>query len=218
MMRFIKIIFCGLLISFLGSIPLGTLNVVITYISVSNGIYPALMFAFGCIIPEILYVRIALVSMNWIRTRRKLFRFFEWLTILLIIALAIYSFFEAVNMKGFTSAFIYNIKFPFWMGVFLSVTNPLHIAFWFSWSTILITNQILLPENKYYNTYIIGIAIGSLLGFLIFIYAGNYLMGKVIKNMNVINWIIGWVLILTALIQIYKMYPQSLNYRAIPKH
>lgn len=208
-MRFIKIFLCGLLISLMGSIPLGTLNVVITYISVYKGISSALMFAFGCIIPEILYVRIALVSMNWIRTKRKLFRFFEWITILLIISLAIYSFITAINGKGFVSASSYKIKYPFWMGIFLSITNPLHIAFWFSWSTILITNKILIPENKFYNTYIIGIAIGSLLGYLLFIYAGNYLMGKVSKDLNVINWIIGWVLAVTAFIQIYKMYPRK---------
>jgi hypothetical protein len=62
-MKLVRIFFTGLFISFLGTLPLGTLNIAAMQIAVSDGVAPALYFVLGALIIEIIYVRISLVGM-----------------------------------------------------------------------------------------------------------------------------------------------------------
>lgn len=66
--------------------------------------------------------------------------------------------------------------------------------------------KILIPERDFYNYYTAGIGVGSLLGFMIFIYGGNYFINSIKSNQYIINWIIGTVLMLTAGIQVYRFF------------
>ena len=174
MNQLLKIFLVGTFISFLGSLPLGTMNVAATHIAVQDGQFAALIFSAGAVLIEIVYVRIALVAMNWITRQYKLFRLFEWLTVLLLFALAAGSFAAAIRKSGLANALPVHAVHPFLLGILLSATNPLHITFWFGWSTILINKHILLPENTNYNIYVAGIGIGSILGYAVFIFGGNY--------------------------------------------
>ena len=63
MPKLLRIFITGLFISFLGTLPLGTLNIAAMQIAVSDGIWPALNFAIGVLLVEIIYVRISLVAM-----------------------------------------------------------------------------------------------------------------------------------------------------------
>ncbi len=76
MSKLSRIFFTGMFISFLGSLPLGTLNIAVMQISISDGIWQASLFALGSLISEIIYVRLSLVAMDWVRKQQKLFLFF----------------------------------------------------------------------------------------------------------------------------------------------
>ena len=204
-MPLIKVFGWGLVISFLGSLPLGALNLITTYVSVSNGINAAFFFAAGCIFSELIFVRLALISMKWISQRQRLFKTLEWITIIIILAIAFFSFNAAIRGTGFSQAMPVNIKYPFWSGVLLSAIDPMKIPFWFLWSTFLMGNKILLPKSNHYNPYVIGIGFGSFLGFIIFIYGGIYLIKTIKTHQNLVNWAVGGVLLLTVIIQFYKL-------------
>ena len=55
-MKLLRVLVTGLFISFLGTLPLGTLNLAAMQISISDGIRPALYFALGALLVEIIYV------------------------------------------------------------------------------------------------------------------------------------------------------------------
>lgn len=202
----IKVFSWGLLISFLGSLPLGPLNLITTYVSVSMGIGAGFAFSVGCILSELIFVRLAVVSMEWISKRQQLFKVLEWITIIIILTLSVFSFIAASRQTGFTSAMPANIKFPFWYGVTISALDPMKIPFWFLWSTFLLSKTILIPESKFYNYYTAGIGVGSLLGFMLFIYGGSYFISSIKSNQYIINWIIGTVLMITVIIQVYRFF------------
>jgi threonine/homoserine/homoserine lactone efflux protein len=206
----LKVFSWGLLISFLGSLPLGPLNLITTYVSVSKGTVAGFAFAAGCILAELIFVRLAVISMEWISRKQRLFKTLEWITILIILILALYSFIAASKHSGFASAMPANIKFPFWSGVTISAIDPMKIPFWFLWSTFLLSKKILIPENNFYNYYTVGIGIGSLLGFIIFIYGGNYFIGSIKSNQYIVNWIIGTVLMVTVVIQLYRLFNRTI--------
>ncbi len=200
----LKIFIWGLIISFLGSLPLGPLNLFTAYISVSKSLSAGLAFSLGCLVSELIFVRLALISMNWITKQQKLFKILEWISVVIITGLAIFSFYAAINHIGFSTAMPINIKHPFLSGILISALEPMKIPFWFLWSTFLIANKTLITESKYYNSYVIGIGFGSLFGFLLFIYGGNYLIGILKNHQDFINWTIGAILLITAIIQIYR--------------
>jgi len=204
-MGLIKIFFWGLVVSFLGTLPLGTLNVAAMQISVQENIRNAIYFALGCLVVEMIYVRISLVGINWVRRQKKLFRWMEWITFGIVVALAVGSFAAAMGPHHAKNIILHNNINRFLLGIMISAISPMQIPFWFGWSTILFTKNILKPENSYYNIYIIGIGLGTLLGNFVFIFGGKWIMQKMNGNQTLMNWIIGGIFAATALIFLIKI-------------
>ncbi|MGN6247698.1 MAG: LysE family translocator [Ginsengibacter sp.] len=204
-MPLIKVFFWGLMVSFLGTLPLGTLNIAAMQISVQESVGNAILFAIGALSVEMIYVRVSLVGINWVRKQKKLFRWMEWATVAIVLALAIGSFAAAMKPHPAKNVVLNNNLNRFVLGAMLSAINPMQIPFWFGWSTVLFTKNILKPKNSFYNIYIIGIGLGTLLGNCVFIFGGKWMVGKMNGNQNLINWIIGGVFTLTAVIFLIKI-------------
>lgn len=206
MQQLIRIFFWGLLISFLGSLPLGTLNVAAMQIGIQESITDAMYFSFGSLLVEMLYVRISLVGIDWVRKQEKLMKAMEWITLFIILALAVGSFISAMDKSGSSkNMMLDNNMHRFFLGIIMCAINPVQIPFWFGWSTILFTKKILEPVNSQYNIYIVGIGIGTLLGNAVFIFGGKLLVEKISNSQQYINWVIGGIFAITALIQLIKM-------------
>jgi len=205
MPKLLRISFTGLFISFLGTLPLGTLNIAAMQIAVSDGIGPAINFAIGVLLVEIVYVRISLVAMDWVRKQKRLFHILEWVTLMIIVALAIASFVAAASPGANKNIILSNNVHRFVLGVMMSAVNPMQIPFWFGWSTVLFAKKVLLPKNSHYNLYIIGIGIGTLIGNCVFIFGGQLIAEKLKSNQNILNWVIGGIFTVTALIQIWRI-------------
>lgn len=200
-----RIFFTGMFISFLGSLPLGTLNIAVMQISISDGIGEASLFALGSLLSEVIYVRLSLVAMDWVRKQQKLFRILEWVTLAIVVALAVSSFYAATHSSVKENVFLSSTLNRFLLGLIMCALNPVQIPFWFGWSTVLFTKKILLPKASHYNSYIAGIALGTVGGNCVFIFGGQLIANKLSNNQNLLNWIIGGIFALTALIQLYKM-------------
>ncbi len=204
------LLFWGAMISFLGSLPLGTLNITATNLSVQRGSMAALSFAWGSLLIELFCVWIALLAVNWVSKNQKIFRVFEWITAGVIMALAIGSMLAALRMESVGASFITSNKLhPFLLGLLLSALNPLHIPFWFGWSNLLVNKQILKPTRSSFPVYSLGISMGTIAGFAVFIFGGSYLVSRLKNHQDTLNWAIGLVLLLTALIQIFKLRKRS---------
>src|SRR6266576_1087941 len=99
MRSLVRIFLIGMFISFLGSLPLGTLNVAAMQISITDGYTQAILFSLGSLLVEMIYVRVSLVGMDWIRKQERIFRVLEWITLLIVIALAVSSFHAALHPR-----------------------------------------------------------------------------------------------------------------------
>jgi len=201
----VRIFFTGMLVSFLGSLPLGTLNIAAMQIAITDGVAAAMFFSMGSLLVEVIYVRLSLVAMDWVRRQEKLLRALEWVTLVIVLALAASSFYAALNPKVNENV-ILSSTLPRWLlGIVMSAVNPVQIPFWFGWSTILFTKKILQPRKDHYNTYILGIGLGTFAGNCIFIFGGLIIANRINNNQHVLNWVIGGIFALTALVQIWRM-------------
>jgi threonine/homoserine/homoserine lactone efflux protein len=201
----LKIFFTGLLVSFIGSLPLGTLNIAAMQISVSSGITAALLFSAGSLLVEIIYVRISLVAMDWIRRQEKILKALEWVTLVIVLALAVSSFYAALHPHVKKNIVLDSPLPKFVLGLVMSAVNPVQIPFWFGWSNVLFPKKVLLPRQDHYNFYIIGIGIGTFIGNCIFIFGGLLIANKISNNQDILNWIIGGIFTITALLQLWKI-------------
>ena len=193
------------MVSFLGSLPLGTLNIAAMQISVSDGITSAMLFSLGSLLVEIVYVRLSLVAMDWIRKQERIFKILEYVTLVIVLALAASSFYAALH-PGVQKNIVLSSTLPkFILGVVMSAVNPVQIPFWFGWSTILFTKKILLPRSDHYNTYIIGIGIGTFIGNCVFIFGGLLIAARISNNQHILNWVIGGIFLITAIIQLWRI-------------
>lgn len=192
-------------ISFLGTLPLGTLNIAAMQISVSDGLRPAIYFSLGALLVEIIYVRISLVAMDWVQKHKTLFRWLEWVTVLIITALAVSNFIAAASPNTQKNVILSHTIHRFWLGAAMSAVNPAQIPFWFGWSTALFTKKLLYPRNDHYNVYIAGIGLGTFLGNAVFIFGGQLIVNRLNANQGLISWIIGAVFACTAIIMVWRM-------------
>lgn len=206
MPKLVKVFFWGLFISFLGSLPLGTLNVAAMQIGIQESIENALYFSMGSLLVEMIYVRISLIGVDWIRKQEKLMKAMEWFTLVIIIALAVGSFIAATKDGGTAkNVLLQNTMHRFLLGMFMCAINPVQIPFWFGWSTVLFTKKILEPVKIQYNIYIIGIGLGTLAGNCVFIFGGKWLVQRIANSQQYLNWVIGGIFAITAIIQAIKM-------------
>lgn len=194
-----------MLISFLGSLPLATMNVAAMQIAISESITSAMLFSLGSLLVEIIYVRLSLVAIQWIKKHKKLFKILEYVTLLIVLALAASSFYAAMH-PGEQKNVVLNSTLPkFVLGVAMCAVSPGQIAFWLGWSSVLFSRKVLLPKNSNYNAYITGIGIGTFIGNCIFIFGGLMIAKSINKNQHIVSWVIGGIFLATALIQIRGM-------------
>ena len=206
-----RIFITGLFVSFIGSLPLGTLNVAAMQISVTDGYTQAIFFSLGSLLVEMIYVRISLVGIDWLRKQEKLFKALEWITLFIVLALALSSFYAASHPSEEENVILSSTLPRFILGAAMCAVNPVQIPFWFGWSTVLFTRKVLLPRNDHYNSYIIGIGIGTFIGNCIFIFGGQLIASSINNNQDVLNWVIGGIFAVTALIQIWRLFFRKKN-------
>ncbi len=212
MLSLLTIFFIGMLISFLGALPLGSLNVSAMQIAITENTRKAIWFSLGVALVEILYVRLSLQGIDWVIAHQQLFYILEWVTVFLFLVLAFSSFMAArkKNSNAKNILLSNNMK-RFWLGFTMSAINPVQIPFWFIWSTYLLSNRILLPQPAQFNSYTAGIGIGTLTGLGIFIFAGRWLLNKLNASHRIINIIVGIVFIISAAIQLYRVWYKPLH-------
>ncbi len=174
-------------------------------IGIQESITHALQFVLGSLIVEMIYVRISLVGINWIRRQERIMKVMQWITLLIIVALATGSIIAALHPDDIKNVVLQNDMHRTLLGMFMCALNPVQIPFWFGWSTVLFTKKILEPVNKQYNFYIVGIGIGTLAGNSLFIFGGKYIAQRINNSEAYINWVIGGIFTITAFIQLYKI-------------
>ena len=201
-----RIFLWGLVISFLGSLPLGTLNIAAMQIGIQESVLNAMYFSIGSLLVEMAYVRLSLVGIDWVRKQAKLMKAMEWITLFIIIALAVGSFIAATQSgDDAKNVMLQNTMHRFLLGMLMCAINPVQIPFWFGWSAVLFTKKILEPKQNHYNMYIVGIGLGTLIGNAVFIFGGKWAYNRIHNSGQYINWVIGGIFTLTAIIQLIKM-------------
>jgi len=205
MNKYLKIFSSGLAISFIGSLPIGTLSASIAYYTMNHFPMKALEFGLGSILVEAFMVRLSIFLLEKVVQLKRLFRIISIILCLLILFLAIKTLVAAYEMHDFNTVLPIIGKNPFLSGILLSLLNPLHLPFWMGW-TLVMKNKFNLGNHMLdYTAFILSVCIGTAGAFILYGLAGNILNSLFKEGHNLINWIMGLILLVSGFIIAIKI-------------
>ncbi len=178
-MQNLKNIFVGFLISFIGSIPLGYLNVVGFDVYKKFGLKDTVFYLFGVVLIEFFVIYFTLIFANKLINNKNLLKFIEAFSIVFMFILA-YVFYSsassnASNETVLETYFNYSV---FAVGLILSCLNFIQIPFWLSWNLYLLNEKYIDVKGFKKYFYVIGTIIGTFFGMLTLILSLNYVTSQ----------------------------------------
>ncbi len=206
-----KLFFVAFSISFVGALPIGTLNTNVADYALKGNFMGAAEFGLAAIMVEVGLVRLALLALDRIGHLQNLFKYLSAIMCVMIFFLAYKSLEAAFHMRSYQDMLPFVGMNAFYSGLVLSLLNPLHLPFWLGWTAVLKSKNILDSNIASYNIYITAIGTGTFLAFVIYGFAGDFLMNTLKAEHNLINWILGLTLLLTGFILAYKLIAKKLQ-------
>jgi LysE type translocator len=195
----------AVLISFTGSLPVGTLNVGVANLVIARHAGAAILFGLGALLVEVGLVRVALVTVKHLDGIKRLSRWFQLLACIMILVFAYASLESAWHgQKARTAGPVIGDR-PFVSGVVLSLLNPLHLPFWMGWTAVLRSRGLLTDAPREYNVYVTAIGMGTGAAFLAYGIAGHLLIAVLGANQSLLNGLVGGALLVTGLIRAGKI-------------
>lgn len=166
-MKVIKNILVGFLVSFVGSIPLGYLNIIGFEIYSKNGLAALVHYLLGVIIIEGIVIYVTLVFANQLSQNKKLLKYIEIFSIFFMLLLAYSFYFQGNTSDGEESGLTKYIDYStFLIGIIFSSLNFIQIPFWLGWNLYLVTGNYISLQKNIRLLYLLGTLIGTFFGML----------------------------------------------------
>ena len=172
----LKNIVVGFLVSFIGSIPLGYLNVVGFQVYEKSGLSPTVLYLLGVIIIEFFVIYFTLIFAKRLAANQKLNKYIEGFSVVFMFLLA-YVFYSSANAKSeFPTTFNYT---PFLLGIVLSCLNFIQIPFWTGWNLWLLNGKYIEISGVRKYIFVLGTIAGTFCGMLTLILALHYFASNI---------------------------------------
>ncbi len=192
----LQVFIAGLVFSFLGSIPPGTMNLAVLQLGLDHKIKTALRFSLAVAIIEYPYAWIAVAFEDWVTSSPVIIENFQLITAIVMTAIGIFTIWSARKPSEFSAKFN---ESGFRRGIVFSILNPMAIPFWIGITAYLkAQGWIDLSASAYLHSYLFGTAIGVLLLLILFTFLAKRLSGYV-KNNTVVKLIPGITLLVLGL-------------------
>jgi threonine/homoserine/homoserine lactone efflux protein len=199
-------LFLGLILSFLGQLPLGTLSMTATQIAVQENFSKAWKYSVGVALVEMVYLRFVLSGLQWMMEHKWVFIIFNWITVIFFFILGVLSFIAAQRQNKARKAMLLNNSLDrLFLGMGMSAMNPAQIPFWIIWSDYFLDLGWLKPGFTCFNFFTLGTGFGTIAGLSVYIYGGNWLVTKMNTSNQTLNKIMAIIFIVAAMIQIFRL-------------
>lgn len=201
------IFFVSLIISFLGVIPPGMLNMSAAKISLKEGYNRSFMFSVGVCIIVALQTYVATLFAKYLNQNTDVTDILKRVALVIFILISIY-FFVTAKTKSKAIDLDYEIKSKksrFFQGLFLSSLNLFPIPFQAYVLTSLLSVQWIDMQGTSIGSYVAGASMGTFIALYIYIlFFDNLKNNKLVSPKN-INYIISLVTLIVAIITFFNM-------------
>ena len=194
----LRVFFPVLAISAAGNLPPGVLNITVLRTAAGTGAANAFAFALGAMLVEMAYGIGTLSLLDRLEAGNRLFRRMEILSLLALSGYGIHLLWTASHDAQVLAPPVASSDHFLFRGMLLSAVNPVQIPFWFGWSMLFRGRGWLRKEMADRMAFAAGIGVGSLIGFMPFMFAGLVMWADIARYGRNLNLMSGMVLIITA--------------------
>lgn len=203
----LKNIAVGFLVSFIGSIPLGYLNVIGFDIYKASGIQPTVFYLLGVVCVEFVVIYVTLIFANKLAKNTKLLKFIEAFSILFMFVLAFVFYLSSNADQANKTLFSTTGTNFFFAGLGYSFLNFIQIPFWLSWNLYLLNGKYIAVSNSRKYFYVFGTSTGTFCGMLVLILSLHYFASNVdFLSKYLMQIIVPLVFLGLGIFQAFKFY------------
>jgi threonine/homoserine/homoserine lactone efflux protein len=192
----IQVFLIGLIFSFLGSIPPGTLNLAVLQLGMEHKIKTAIRFSMAVAIVEYPYAWIAVVFEDWVTSSPLIIDNFQLITAVVMILIGAFTLWSARKPSEFSVRFN---ESGFRRGIILSILNPMAIPFWIGITAYLkAQGWVDLSTQSLLHSYVFGTSVGVMILLVLFTFLAKRLAGYV-KDNRYVKLVPGFTLLILGL-------------------
>jgi len=201
-------------VSFIGSIPLGAINLTALQIYLQRDLKSVVYFSFATSAIEFVYSFFAIKGEGLISSNSSLDLFFNYISIVVLFVLGVTSLLsksKVLSRKSLEEADNPNLPHPYIAslrkGFTLGLLNPLAIPFWIVMIGVLEKQNLIQTKS---NFEVLSLMLGIGLGGWICVICFAFISGKIIQKkefrLTVVNQIIGVIFLGLGIYQVYKLF------------
>lgn len=161
----------GFWISFVGSLPMGYLNLIALRIFVAQSWSGLLGYVLGVILIESIVIYLTFWGAERLLKNTRLLLWIDIFAVLFLFGLAVSCLPQANALPTVLPAMDTHTN-PIVLGLWFNSLNVLQISFWAGSNVFLLENKKISPKNLY--AYIIGALLGTCAGMVGFVYLAHY--------------------------------------------
>ena len=167
-MRILKNLFFGFLVSFLGSLPLGYLNIIGVEVYTNYFLESLIFYLIGVLCIEAVVIYFTIVFANQLITNKKWMKNIDFFAVVFLVGLSLL-FFKGASPSIQQSDYIkdYIQYSTFVIGMVLCAFNFLQIPFWVGWNLFLLNANRIDLQGTLKLYYILGTLVGTFFGMLL---------------------------------------------------
>jgi threonine/homoserine/homoserine lactone efflux protein len=157
---YIQVFLLGFIFSFVGSIPPGTLNVIVLQLGLEGKIKTAFRFALAVAIIEYPYTWIGVHFEYLISTNPVITENFQLIAAIVMTIIGVLNLLPQRKSEGFAKKFE---ESGFRRGLILSILNPMAIPYWMAFTAYMkAQGWISLETPSLLHSYVLGTSIGAM--------------------------------------------------------
>jgi NO-binding membrane sensor protein with MHYT domain len=212
-LKILKNIIVGFVVSFIGSIPLGYLNLIGYQIYSNSNINQLNLYLFGVLCIEAIVIYTTLKLSSKVAMNPKWKNYISIFSFIFLLGIALLTYNSSSNESNSLDKYNTYLSYSaFISGIILSCINVAQVPFWMSWNLYLTNENYIIAKGKAGLLYVLGTVAGTYLGMLAIIFSI-----ETAKNKNYISptffskhiWVIFFVLAVFQLFQIVKSNSKS---------
>lgn len=207
-MNILKNIAVGFAVSFIGSIPLGYLNLIGYQIYSTSNFNQLNLYLFGVLCVEAIVIYTTLKLSSKLAMNPKWKNYISIFSFVFLLGIALLTYNSTSNdsnaLDKYSSYLSYSALIS---GIILSSINFAQIPFWMSWNLYLTNENYIVSSGKQGIFYVLGTIAGTYLGMLAIIFSIQAAKDKDYISPTFFSkhiWVIFFVLAIFQLFQIFR--------------
>ena len=205
-MKTLKNILVGFAISFMGSIPLGYLNLIGFQIYSTTNFNQLNLYLLGILCVEAIVIYTTLKFSSKISMNPKWKNYISLFSFIFLIGIAILTYNSSSNESNALDKYNAYLSYSaFISGILLSCINVAQVPFWMSWNLYLTNENYIISTGKKGLLYVLGTITGTYFGMLTIIFSIQAAKNKDLISPNFFSKYIWLIFLFLAIFQLFQM-------------